>query len=135
MNDTYSDGTRMSNIDCQACVVRPGCSSKLTLKHRDLVLNPDMYYSETRPGPFVARMQLTSSLQKAFESLPPPSTEFIMYSQSEEIKSVLTSVRTELAELREVNTLDFEKLKKVAEPTTTPPCRLKDICMLTAPYA
>ena len=55
MNDTTSHGTRMSTIDCQACVMRPSCSSKLTLNHGDLVLNPDMDYCETRPESFVAK--------------------------------------------------------------------------------
>ena len=116
MNDTHSHGTRMSTIDCQACVIRPGCSSKLTLNHGDLVLNPDMDYCETRPEPFVAKIQLTPSLQEVFESLPPPSAEFNMYSHSQVRKSVLTSVRMELAELPEVHTMDFDKLKEVAEP-------------------
>ena len=73
LNDTDSHGTRMSTIDCQASVIHPGCSSKLTLNHGDLVLNPDMDYRETRPEPFVARLQLTPSLQRLFESLRPPS--------------------------------------------------------------
>ena len=73
MNDTHSHGTRMSTIDCQACVIRPSCSSKLTLNHGDLVLIPDMDYCETRPEPFIAKVQLTPSLQKVFEFLPPPS--------------------------------------------------------------
>ena len=96
MNDTSSHGTSMSTIDCQACVIRPGCSSKLTLNQGDLVLNPDRDYCETRPDPFVARVQLTPSFQKVFESLPTPSAEFNMYSHSEVRKSVLTSVRMEL---------------------------------------
>ena len=65
MNDTHSHGTRMSTIDCQACVIRPGCSSKLTINHGDLVLNPDIDNCETRPEPFVAKVQLTPSLQKS----------------------------------------------------------------------
>ena len=112
MNDTHSHGTRMSTIDCQASVISPGCSSKLTLNHGDLVLNPKMDYCETRPEPFVAKVQLNPSLQQVFESLPPPSAEFNMSSQSEvrKARSVLTSVRIELADLLEVHTLDFDKL-------------------------
>ena len=82
-NDTDSDGTRISTIDCQPCVIRPGCSSKLTLNHGDLVLNPDMDYCETHPEPFVARVQLSPSLQKFSGSLPPPNAEFHLYSHSE----------------------------------------------------
>ena len=39
-----------------------------------------------------------------------------MYSHSEVLKSVLTSVRMEPAELPEIHTIDFDKLKEVAEP-------------------
>ena len=63
--DTNSHGTRMSTIDCQACVIRPSYSSKLTLNHGDLVLNLDMDYCETRREPFVAKVQLTPSLEKS----------------------------------------------------------------------
>ena len=96
-------------------VILPGCSSKLTLNHGDLVLNPEMDYCDTRPEPFVARVQLTPSLQRLFESLPSPSAEFNMYSHSEVRKSVLTSVRMELAELPEVHTMGFDQPKEVAE--------------------
>ena len=78
MKDTNSYSTRISTIDCQACVMCPGCSSKLTLNHGDFVLNPDMDYCESRPEPKIAKMQLSPSLQKVFESLPPPSAEFNM---------------------------------------------------------
>ena len=116
MNDTHSHATRMSTIDCQACVIRPGCSSKLTLNHGDLVLNPDMDYCESRPEPFFARVQLTPALQRVFESIPPTGAALNMYSHSEVRQSVLTSVRMELAELPEVHSMDFDKLKEVAEP-------------------
>ena len=61
-------------------------------------------------------MQPTPSLQIVFESLPTPSAEFNVYSHSEVRKSFLTSVRMELAELPEVHTIDFHRLKEVAEP-------------------
>ena len=78
MNDTNSNGTRKFTIDCQAWVLRPGCSSNMTLNHGDIALKPYMDYSETRPRPFVARVQRTPSLWKVFESLPPTSAEFNM---------------------------------------------------------
>ena len=135
--------SRMSTIDCQAGVIRPDCSSKLTLNHRDLVLNSDMDYCQTRPQPFVAIVQLTPSLQKVFESLPPLNAEFNVYAHCEVRKSVLTSVRIELAELPKVHTVDFDKLEEVSEPifhyyTPIPPvtsklskymCRLKAHCV------
>ena len=120
MNDTHSHGTRMSTIDCQACVVRPSCSLKLALNDGHFILNPDMDYCQTRPEPFVAKLQLTTSLQNVFESLAPPSAEFnlVQYSHSEVRKSVFTGVRMELAELPEVHNMDFDKFKEVAEPTS-----------------
>ena len=75
MNDTNSNGTRMLTFDCQACVIRPSCSSKLTLDYADFVLSPEMDHCGIRPVPFVGRMQLTPSLQKVFESLPTPSAK------------------------------------------------------------
>ena len=56
INDTDFHGTRESTIDSQACVIRSGCPSKLTLNHEDHVLNPDTDYCETRLEPFVARV-------------------------------------------------------------------------------
>ena len=78
--------------------------------------NPDLDYRETRPEPFVARVQLTSLWQRVFESLPPPSADFNTHSHCEVRKSVLTSVRMEPAESPEVHTMDFDKLKEIAEP-------------------
>ena len=115
-NDIDSHGTRMSTIDCQPCVIRSGCSSKLRLNRGDLVLNRDMDYCETRPASFVARVQLTTSLHKVFESSPTPSAEFNRHSHSDVRKSVFTSVCFKLAELPEVHTKDFDELKEVAEP-------------------
>ena len=101
-NDTDSYGTRLPTFDCKACVLHPDCSSKLTLNHGDLVLNLDMDYSETRAELFVARVQLTPSLHRVFESLSPLRPEFDMYSHNEVRKSVLTSVCMELAKSPEV---------------------------------
>ena len=89
MNDTDSHGLRRSIIGCQACVSCPCCLTNLTINHGDLILNPDMDYSEICPEPFVAWVQITPSLRKAFESLPPPSAETTTYSHSEIHKSVL----------------------------------------------
>ena len=116
LNDTNSHGTATSTIHCQACVIRSGCSSKLTLNHGDLVSNPDIDYCEARPEPFVAGVKLTPSLQRVFGSLPAPNAEFNMYSHSEVRNSVLTSVGMELAELPEVHTVGFDKLEEVPEP-------------------
>ena len=101
INDNDSHGTRMSIMDCRACVVRPGCSTKQTLNNGDLLLNWATDYCETRQEPFVAGLQLTLSLQKVLESLPPPTAEFNMCSHSEVPKSFLTSVGTERAVLPE----------------------------------
>ena len=116
LNDADSHSIRMSTFDCQPCVFRPDFSSEITLNHGDLVFNPDMAYCETSPEPFVATVQPTPFLQKVFGSLPLPSAEFNMCSHSEVRKFVLNKVRMELAELPEKHTIDFGKLKEVAEP-------------------
>ena len=109
MSDTDSRGTRMSTIDRQACVFRPSCSSKLTLNHENLVLNLDRDYCETRQEPFVARVQLTPSLQNISDSMPPPSAELNMYSHSEVRKSIWTCDRMELAEIPICELLDCSR--------------------------
>ena len=116
MNDTDSHGTRISFINCQACVLCPGCLSKTTLSYGYFALNPDMHYCETLPEPFVARMELNQSLQKVCESLRPPTAEFNMHPHRKEPKSFSITVRVELADLPEVQTKDFDQLKGVAEP-------------------
>ena len=112
MNNTDFHITRMTKIECHACVFRSGCSSKLTLSHRDLVLNTDMDYYETCQDPFVVRVQLNPLLQKVCHTLPPPEAELNMYSNNE---SLLTGVCMELAELPEVHTMNFDKPKVVAQ--------------------
>ena len=86
----------------------------------DIVLNQDIDYCGTRTEPIVARVQLTPSLKRVFESLPPPSADFNIFSDSEVRKSMLASVRMELAELPKVHTADSNKIKDICRPKA--PC-------------
>ena len=65
-NDTDGLPVSISTLQCQACLIRPSCSSTLTFNHGDLVLTPDMDFCETRPEPFVASVKLTPSLAAVF---------------------------------------------------------------------
>ena len=53
INDSNSCCRRISTFNCQACVIHLGCSSKLRLKHGDLVLKPDTDHCETHPETLV----------------------------------------------------------------------------------
>ena len=86
----------------------------MTLDHGDLVSNPDMDYCEA----FWAICHQSASntiVEKDFESFPPPSAALNLYCHSQVRKSVLTSVRMELAQLPKVPTLDFDKFKEVTK--------------------
>ena len=118
MNETDFYGTRTSTIDCQACVIRSGCSSRLTLSHGDLASNAETDNCETRPEPSVIRVQLSPLSQKVFASLPRPSAEINMYSRNHVHRCVLGSVHMEQAELPEVHTVGFDKLREGAKLMT-----------------
>ena len=72
-NDTDGLPVSISTLQCQACLIRPSCSSTLTFNHGDLVVTPDMDFCETRLEPFVASVKLTPSLAAVFNTLPPAS--------------------------------------------------------------
>ena len=53
-NDSRYHGVSVSTIHCQACIIRPSCSSVLSLKQGDLMLAPDVDFCKTNPDPFLA---------------------------------------------------------------------------------
>ena len=63
-NDSRAAGFTISTLTCQACIVRPSCSSTFSFKKGDLVLTPDMDFCETHPLPLIASFQLTPSLDQ-----------------------------------------------------------------------
>ena len=116
-NDSQIDGLSISTITCQACVIRPSCSSALSFNQGELVLHPDMDFCETRPEPFLASIELTPSLNQVFAHVPAiGSAEFQAYSTSEARQSVLGSLRMELAELPDVQHMSPETLDQLTEP-------------------
>ena len=117
-NDSCSAGFTISTLTCQACIVRPSCSSTLSFNQEDLVLTPDMDFCGTHPLPLLASIQLTPSLDQVFEHVPPASSQFRVYSVAEARQSVLNSVRMELAEIPDVKRMSPEALDQLTKPIT-----------------
>ena len=115
-NDSRQQGVTISNVHCQACVLRPSCSSSLSLNQGDLVLSPDMDFCETQPEPFYAKIELTPSLEQVFRHVPQVDHAFPVYSAGEARQSILNSVRMELAELPEVHRMSPESVDKLTRP-------------------
>ena len=115
-NDTDGLPVSISTLQCQACLIRPSCSSTLTFNHGDLVLTPDMDFCETRPEQFVASVKLTPSLAAVCNTLPPASADLTVYSFGEARKEIISSVQLELAALPHVKTMTNEDLRTVAQP-------------------
>ena len=114
-NDSRSAGFTISTLTCQACIVRPSCSSTLSFNQGDLVLTLDMDFCETHP-PLIASIQLTPSLDQVFKHVPPASSQFHVYSVAEARQSVLNSVRMELAEIPDVKRMSPEALDQLTKP-------------------
>ena len=115
-NDSRSAGFPISTLTCQACIVRPSCSSTLSFNQGDLVLTPDMDFCETHPLPLIASIQLTPSLDQVFKHVLPASSQFHVYSVAEARQSVLNSVRMELAENPDVKRTSPEALDQLTKP-------------------
>ena len=80
---------------CQACLMRPSCTSTLSFNQGDLVLSPDIDFCETNPELFVATVALTPSLERVFKHVPQTSNVFNIYSLGEARQSILGSVQME----------------------------------------
>ena len=114
-NDSRSAGFTISTLTCQACIVRPSCSSTLSFNQGDLVLTPDMDFCETHPLSLIASIQLTLSLDQVFKHVPPASSHFHVYSVAEASQSVLNSVRMEVAEIPDVKRMSPEALDQLTK--------------------
>ena len=115
-NDSRSAGFTISTLTCQACIVRPSCSSTLSFNQGDLFLTPDMDFCETHPLPLIASIQLTPSLDQVFKHVPPASSQFHVYLVAKARQSVLISVRMELAEIPDVKRMSPEALDQLTKP-------------------
>ena len=115
-NDSSHHDVSVSTIHCQACVIRPSCSSVLSLNQGDLVLAPDMDFCESNPDPFYATVALTPSLEQVFRHVPTVNHLFPVYSFGEASQSILNSVRTELAELPDVQRMSTESVDQLTRP-------------------
>ena len=114
-NDSRSAGFTIRTLTCQACIIRPSCSSTLSFNQGDLVLTPDMDFCESHPLPLIASIQLTPSLDQVFKHVPSASSQFHVYSVAEARQSVLNSVRMELAEIPDVERMSPEALDQLTK--------------------
>ena len=117
-NDSRANGLSISTINCQACVMRPSCTSVISFNQGDLVLYPDMDFCETSPEPFLATIELTPALDQVFSHVPSinGSADFQAYSAGEARQAVLGSLRMELAELPDVQHMTQETLDQLTKP-------------------
>lgn len=115
-NNSRIHGIAISTIKCQACIMRPSCSSTLSINQGELVLTPDMDYCETHPDPFVATIALSPSLEQVFKHVPQANSLFNVYSLGEARQSVLESVRMELAELPDVQRMSATAVDDLTRP-------------------
>ena len=104
-NDTTGLPVAITTLRCQACFIRPSCSSTLTFNHGDVVLTPDMEFCETRPEPFVAFVQLTPSVEAVFSTLPSATADLNVYSIGPARQEILSSIQLELADLPHVRNM------------------------------
>ena len=114
-NDSGSDFS-ISTLSCRACLIRPSCSSTLSVNQGDLELRPDLDFCKTKPEPFLTKIQLTPSLDQIFQHVPRTTSNFHTYSVTEALHSVLSSVRLELAKLPNVKTMSTESLAELTRP-------------------
>ena len=110
-NDTDGLPVSISTLQCRACRIRPSWSSTLIFNHRDLVLNPDMDFCETRAEPFVASVKLTPSLAAVFNTRPPASADLNVLSFGEARSEIVSSVQLELEALPPVKTMTNKDLR------------------------
>ena len=107
-NNSGAAGFSISSLSCQACLVCPSCSSKLSFNQGDLKLFPDMDFCKNNPEPLLATIELTPSPDQSFQQVPNATHKFHTYSIAEARQSVLSTVRLELAELPNVNRMSPE---------------------------
>ena len=84
-NDILSAGFTISNVTCQACIVRPSCNSTFSFNQADLVLTPELDFCETHPLPLIASIQLTPTLDQNFKHVPSASSQFHVRSVAEPV--------------------------------------------------
>ena len=111
-NDSGSDSS-FSTLSCEACLISPCCSSTLSLNQGDLELRTDFDFCKTNPEPFLAKIQLTPSLDQIFQHVPRTTSNFHTHSVMEACHSVLSSVRLELAKLPNVKTTSSVSLAEL----------------------
>ena len=114
--DSGAAGFSISTLSCQACLVRPSCSSKLSFNQGDLELVPDMDFCKNNPEPLLATIELTPSLDQIFKQVPNATHKFHTYPIAYARQSVLSTVSLQLAELPNVKRMSPETLADLTRP-------------------
>ena len=115
-NDSQTHGISVTKVMCQACLMRPSCTSTLSFNQGDLVLSPDMDFCETNPEPFVATVVLTPSLEQVFTHVPQTNIVFNVYLLGEVRQSIIGNVQMELAELPDVHRMSPTAIDELTKP-------------------
>ena len=116
-NDNSTHGLSLSAIDCQTCVLRPNCESRIYINQGDLVFSANMDECKTTPEPYIASIKLAPLLNQVFQNFPFDQLNFPSFSVGAARKSILESVQLELTEIPEVRRMDPDSLQKLTEPT------------------
>ena len=109
-NDSGAVGFSISTLSCQACLVRPSCQSKLSFNQRDLELVPDMDFRKNNTEPLLATIEFTPTFDQILKQVPISTHKFHTYSIAEARKTILSTVRLELAQLLNVKRMSPETL-------------------------
>ena len=97
-NDSSLNGLTISPYNCQRCNIRPSCSSICSVNQGDLVLIPDMDFSDDPLTPFMASLQLNSSLYQIFNDVLNASAKFPVYFPAMARRFVLQNFGNELVD-------------------------------------
>ena len=115
-NDCGAAGFSISSLSCQACLVRPSCSSKLIFNQGDLEFFSDMDFCKNNPEPLLATIELTPCLDQIFQQVPNATHKFHIYSIAEARQSVQSTVRLDLVKLPNVKSMSPETLADLTRP-------------------
>ena len=115
-SDSRTHGISVTKVMCQACLMRPSCTSTLSFNQGDLVLSPDMDFCETNPESFVATVSPTPSLEQVFKHVTQTSKVFKVYSLGEARQSIIGSVQMKLAEVPDVHRMSPAAIDELTRP-------------------
>ena len=115
-NDSGAAALYIWTLSCQACLVRPSCTSKLSINQGELELVPDMDFCKNNRERLLATIEITPSLDQIFKQGPNSTHKFHTYSIAEARRSVLSTVRLHLVKLPKVKPMSPDTLADLTRP-------------------